>query len=38
MGTTDHCPVLTANPAAFWYGLRHAGVHAPVNGYRQEIG
>jgi maleate isomerase len=26
-------PVLTANQVAFWYALRHAGVHAPVNGY-----
>ena len=26
-------PVLTANQVAFWYGLRQAGVHAPVKGY-----
>jgi maleate isomerase len=26
-------PVLTANQVAFWYALRQAGVHAPVNGY-----
>jgi maleate isomerase len=26
-------PVLTANQVAFWYALREAGVHAPVNGY-----
>jgi len=26
-------PVLTANPVAFWYALRHAGVRAPVYGY-----
>jgi maleate isomerase len=28
-------PVLTANQVAFWYALRHAGVHAPVDGYGQ---
>jgi maleate isomerase len=28
-----HRPVLTANQVAFWYALRQAGVHAPVNGY-----
>jgi maleate isomerase len=26
-------PVLTGNQVAFWYALRQAGVHAPVNGY-----
>jgi maleate isomerase len=26
-------PVLTANQAAFWYALRHAGAHVAVNGY-----
>jgi maleate isomerase len=26
-------PVLTANQVAFWYALRQAGVHVPVNGY-----
>jgi maleate cis-trans isomerase len=26
-------PVLRANQVAFWYALRQAGVHAPVNGY-----
>jgi maleate isomerase len=26
-------PVLTANQVAFWYALRQADVHAPVNGY-----
>jgi maleate isomerase len=31
-------PVLTANQAAFWYALHHAGVHAPVNGYGRLFG
>jgi maleate isomerase len=26
-------PVLTGNQVAFWYALRQAGVHEPVNGY-----
>jgi maleate isomerase len=26
-------PVLTGNQVAFWYALRQAGVHAPVDGY-----
>ena len=26
-------PVLTGNQVAFWYALRQAGVHVPVNGY-----
>jgi maleate isomerase len=26
-------PVLTGNQVAFWYALRQADVHAPVNGY-----
>jgi maleate isomerase len=26
-------PVLTGNQVAFWYALRQAAVHAPVNGY-----
>jgi len=26
-------PVLTANQVAFWYALRQASVHVPVNGY-----
>ena len=31
-------PVLTANQLAFWYALRQAGVHAPVNGYGRLFG
>ena len=31
-------PVLTGNQVAFWYALRQAGVHAPVNGYGRVFG